>query len=329
MKIAWAAMAAATMLAIAALLWDFFGRPAAPFLAATGPWPSSLCDRPPNAARGAGRAVPGYRLYFEGMSRLVGGCHPADPAAGVAAIERAFAQGLPAAFAISFVDALATSGRRGDLERWLGVAAIAVIDWRFHGFDTFGVPVAATPELRAGIARLRDVFARADTVELANEIETALNRSGDVAVQRRLVDAGLIPRLFQVDPAAANYWRYRVYSLNGEPPFMFGGLQPNLYFAQLCKHPPAIAEAVQLYVDAKSDPSDAHIVIGTILSARDRGDDVADLIVGIATRFETELKILDEPEARKLYDLWADEACPKSLANQRRHFEVPPPWSAR
>ena len=324
MKIAWMATIAATMLAIAALLWDLFGRPAAPFLAATGPWPASLCDRPPLGARGIGRALPGYRLYFEGMSRLVGACHPADPAAGVATVERAFDRGLPGAYAISFVDALIAQGRRDDAARWLGQAAIVAIEWRALGFDDYGVPLPTSTELRAEIARLRGVLGRADAAALATEIEAILANGGRASLGRSIVDPLLVGRLFQVDPAAANYWRYRTARLNGEPAFMFGGLHPNLYFAQLCGNLPALAEAVSLFADGLGDPRDAARVIDSLLLARDNGADVVNLISLASGKLKQDLEFSDTPEFRADYAAWVEKTCPESFATQRRHFEVPP-----
>lgn len=272
------AVAAAAMLATAALLWDFLGRPAAPFLAATGPWPSSLCDRPPNATRGAGRAVPGYRPYFEGMSLLVGGCHLADPAPGVAAIERAFAQGLPGAFAISFVDALIAQGRKDDAARWSSQAAIVAIDWRALGFDAYGAPLPESSEVRAEIARLRDAIERADPAELARELGAALARDKLPVDERFSLEQAIIGRLFLVEPAAAFFWTYLAQRRNGTERDRFGLLVSPLSLAADCGHLPAIREQARLHAEGKLDDMESASFFVALLLARDAGIAVGDLL---------------------------------------------------
>ncbi|MCM0021600.1 MAG: hypothetical protein NBV67_16530 [Tagaea sp.] len=292
----WMALAVATILAIAALLWDFLGRPAAPFLAATELWPSSLCDRPPNAARGAGLAVPGYRLYFEGMSRLVGGCHPADPAAGVAAIERAFAQGLPAAFAISFVDALIAQGRRDDAARWINQAAIVAIDWRALGFDAYGVPLPATSELHAEIARLREVFARANSAELERELSVALSRAKLPINEYFSLEQALVDRLFAVDPGAAYYWTYLAQRRNGTERDSLGLLGSPLFIAASCGFLPAIREQAQLHAAGKLEDLESGFFYVALLLARDAKKDVDELLRAVDSDLVASMEHFDDPE---------------------------------
>lgn len=295
MKLAWLAMAVATVLAIAALLWDLFGRPAAPFLAASGPWPRSLCDHPPTGARGTARPVPGYRLYFEGMSRLAGGCHPLDPETGVAAIERAFAQGLPGAYAISFVDALIAQGRRGDADRWLGQAAIAAINWRAFGFDAYGVPLPASSDLNAEIARLRTLLGRAHARELEGELRTTLARARLPINEHFSLEQAVVDRLFAVDPGAAYYWTYLAQRRNGTERDRFGLSVSPLFLAADCGYLPALREQARLHAEGELDGSEVEVFYVALLMARDAGKDVTDLLRSVGPGLIASLKYLDEP----------------------------------
>ncbi|MCM0021471.1 MAG: hypothetical protein NBV67_15885 [Tagaea sp.] len=316
MKISWAAMAAAAMLAIAALLWDLFGRPAAPFLAATGPWPSSVCDRPPIGVRGTDRPLSGYRLYFEGMSKLVGGCHPADPDAGVATVESAFDRGLPGAFAVSFVDALIAQGRRDDAARWIGQAAIAAIEWRGFGFDTFGIPLPASSELNAEIARLRGVIGGADASAMERELAAALARDRLPIDERFALERAMIRRLFLVEPAAANYWHYRAERASSPRLSEFGTLHPNLSIASECGYMPALHELAALYFDRALDGSESENFLDTLLLYRDRARDVQDLVARARERLGESFATQDDAEFRAWFAEQSEKSCREWFARQ-------------
>lgn len=328
MKIAWAAMAVATMLAITAMLWSMFGRPAAPNLAATGPWPRSLCDSPPTGARGTGRPLPGYRLYFEGMSKLVGGCHPADPESGVAMVERAFARGLPGAFAVSFADALIAQGRRDDAARWLGQAAIAAIDWRAQGFDAFGVPLPASSGLRAEIARLREAFRRADAPELESELAAALARKKLPIDARHSLEQALIARLFAVDPAAANYWYYRAERSITPQVTEFDLLNPNLSIAAECGHMAAFGELAVIFFNHDLNGSESEAFLNVLRMFRDLGRDVERFVERAREIAGPAFDNQDDAKFRAWYSEHSEKTCREWFARQRSEryspFRTPP-----